>query len=55
MQQEVALRDVREGLGLKHKLAEQYPHGLTRGMIRRLKLEDNCIEIPGRLGFGFMP
>ena len=54
-QQLDALRDVQDGLGLTHKLAQEYPHGLTRGMIRRLKLEESCIETPGRLGFGFFP
>jgi hypothetical protein len=33
-------------------LSEQYPHGLPRGMIRRLKLEGNISETPGQLGFG---
>jgi hypothetical protein len=52
LQQQDALRDVQDCLGLCGKLAEQYPHGLPVGMIRRLKREHNLSEVPGHLGFG---
>lgn len=55
LHQQDALRHVQDNLGVSNKLTEQYPHGLPRGMLRRLKLEHNFTETPGRLGFGFYP
>jgi hypothetical protein len=51
-QQQDALLRVKDSLGICNQLSEQYPHGLPRGMIRRLKLEGNISETPGQLGFG---
>lgn len=51
-QKNSALRHVQENRSISNKLAEQYPHGLPRAMIRKLRLEQNISETPGGLGFG---
>lgn len=46
-----AARQVQENMQASQQLAQEYPHGLTRGQLKRLQ-DQGILESPGHLGYG---